>query len=210
MATRIIPIQTDPALSDPERRFTPPRAWAPMTDAEWATIEPLIQRLRFTGRPVDDVRNRINAVFHVAVTGKPWRLLPEGFGKPDTVSRHFRRWAHGKLWLWLLSAARDPSAPKPLRAMEYWLCRAARRAMRILGLDGAETVEQMGALSAMPVLPQYMPRPENLRFVQRWQRSIITATMADPLSVPIGKLRDLLRLERIFRGRPWGRKWAPP
>jgi len=157
MPIRIIPIEPDPIATAPRRRFTPPRVWAPLTDAEWAALAPHIAAAHRAGRKVADPRGRMNAIFHMAVTDRPWRLMPEAFGKPDTISRHFRRWAHAALWLRLLGTARAPDAPKALRAIEYWLCRAARRAMRILGLDGALVAERLGTLTAMPVLPCYMP-----------------------------------------------------
>jgi transposase len=64
------------------------------------------------GRP----RARLDAIFHAAVTGDPWRLLPERFGKPFTVARHFRRLSHAGLWQRLMYALchprrRPPSAP---------------------------------------------------------------------------------------------------
>jgi hypothetical protein len=181
-----------------------------MTDAEWAAIAPHLEIVRRGGRPVADPRARINAIFLVAVRGLPWRLTPEALGKADTISRHFRRWAHAGLWLRLVGACRAPDAPAALRAMEYWLCRAARRAMRVLGLIGARMAEALGAITAMPVLPVYMPRPEKVEFVRRWQRRIIDATMAEPWAAPIATLKRLLALERHYQGRSWHRKFAPP
>ena len=208
MPVTIIPI--DDLRQNDRAGFTPHRPWAPMTDAEWAQIEPHLDYVRFDGRRVADPRARINAIFMVAVRGLPWRMVPEALGKPDTISRHFRRWAQQGLWMRLLGLCRAPDAPPILKRMEYWICRACRRAMRVLGEISARMAELLGALTAMPVLPVYMHRPDNVDYVRNWQRSIIDRTMESPLSVPIGLLKRLLALEKHFLGRPWHRKYAPP
>jgi hypothetical protein len=97
-----------------------------------------------------------------------------------------------------------------LKRMEYWICRAARRAMRCLGELAAIAAERLGAITAMPVLPVYMRREANLDYVRNWMRGIIDATMEQPLEAPIGLLKRLLSLERHFQGRPWHRRFAPP
>src|SRR4051794_18501864 len=145
---------------NPSRRYTPKRPWSPMTDAEWAEI---LHHLRTVvmgeGRPLRDARHRIDGMFRVAVSGLPWHPLPAEYGKPDTVSRHFRRLAHMGLWLRLVGACADTAASPALRRIEYFICRAARRAMRILGMDGAGMARSLGMLTAMPVWSIYMPHP---------------------------------------------------
>jgi transposase len=68
----------------------------------------------------------------------PWAALPPEFGKPDTVSRQFRRWAKQGLWTKLLRALADPDHPgiTILRRLESWICRTYRRAWRLLGVQG--------------------------------------------------------------------------
>ncbi|NOG70405.1 transposase [Roseicella sp. DB1501] len=76
------------------RHYTPRRPWAPLTDAAWAAIEPHLRAVTpHQGRPLADARGRIDAMFLIAASGQPWRSLPEAYGRPDTVSRHFRRLA---------------------------------------------------------------------------------------------------------------------
>ena len=206
---RIVQIPIDDLSANTTAGFTPKRPWSKLTDAEWAVLEPQLQRVNFGGRPVHDARARMNAMLYVVVKGLPRRSVPEVIGKPDTISRYFRRWAKQGLWTWLVGLARAPDAPKVLQRMDYWLCRAARRAMRVLGLIAAQAMERLGALTAMPVLPVYMPRAMNLEFVRNWQRRIIDATMAEPLAAPIGLLQRLLSLEKHFQGRPWHKRFAP-
>ncbi|TDH61345.1 transposase [Dankookia rubra] len=196
----------------PGRRYTPKRPWSPMTDAEWAEVLPHLRTVVMgEGRPLRDARQRIDGMFQVAVSGLPWHSLPEDYGKPDTVSRHFRRLAHAGLWLRLVGACANPAAPPALRRIEYFICRAARRAMRILGMDGARAVQRVGLLTALPVWPIYLPHAAALALV----RGAVGAWLAGFRGrlLPEGPTRELrrsLRLIRFLEGKPWHRRWAPP
>lgn len=204
------PIPLEPA-DLPPGRHTPYRAWAPMTDAEWATVAPhLAAVILGEGRPLQDARQRIDAIFRVAVSGEPWHALPPEYGKPDTVSRHFRRLARAGLWMRLVGACAARDAPRALRRIEYWACRAARRAMRLLGLPAARMAESLGMLTAMPVLRIFMPRPLQLRAVEARLRGIIEAHWDRPLAIPVRELRYWMRWHRIYSGRPWQARYAPP
>src|SRR4051812_14487399 len=93
------------------RHFTPHRAWAPLSDAEWEALAPYVVRAADRpGRPLlgTDPRGRMDAMLHIAVTDQPWRRLPEEYGKPGPVSRPFRRLAHAGLWSRLLEALAEP------------------------------------------------------------------------------------------------------
>ena len=197
---------------DPGRRYTPRRAWAPMTDAEWAAILPHLKVVVMgAGRPLCDARQRIDGMFWVAVSGLPWHTLPEAYGKPDTVSRHFRRLAHAGLWLRLVGACANREAPAALRRIEYFICRAARRAMRILGQEGAAAVNGIGMLTALPVWPIYLRRPAALAQVNAMVSAWLEPYRRRPLEdFPEKELRPWLRLIRFFEGKPWHRRWAPP
>src|SRR5215213_7948471 len=78
---------------------------------------PPVRERRRAGRPVRDPRARLDAIFWLAAhTGPgrappPWAALPPAFGKPDTASRQFRRWAHQGLWTKLLQALADDDHP---------------------------------------------------------------------------------------------------
>ncbi len=119
------------------RRYSPERAWAPLSDDEWAALSPFVFRAAgVAGRPVRDPRGRLDSVFWLAANTRPglapppWRALPPEFGKPDTASRQFRRWAKAGLWTKLLEALADDDRPgiAVLRRLEAWICRAYRRA----------------------------------------------------------------------------------
>ncbi len=51
-----------------------------VTDAEWAVLEPLVQRKGTMGRPVKlDLRQIVNALFYWERTGCHWRLIPNEY-----------------------------------------------------------------------------------------------------------------------------------
>ena len=144
------------------------------------------------GRPLKDARQRIDGMFRVAASGQPWHALPEEYGKPDTVSRHFRRLARMSLWMRLVGASD----------------RAARRAMRLLGMEAAVMAERVGLLSAMPVLPVYLTRPHWFREVKLEMIRLLQAWRDAPLQLPIAVMKGWLRLHCHFAGKPWHRRWA--
>lgn len=149
-------------LYGPQRR-TPTRPWAPLDDTEWAVLS--LHVLRHTaGRPVQQPRTRLDAIFWLAcqpATAR-WADLPACFGKPDTVHRQFRRWAKAGLWSRLLrdlARHRDVGGGRVLAAMGSWICRAFRRATRILGLAGILLARRLGFLSALRGPPWLLPDP---------------------------------------------------
>ena len=193
--------------------LTPRRPWAPLSDAEWAALAP---HLRATtphdiplGRPLADPRARMDAIFHAAVSGEPWRALPPDYGNPFTVARHFRRLAHAGFWSRLLFALRHKAAPPALRGMEYWLCRAARRAMRLLRMQGLVLARRLGLASALPMWPWHMPD---------WDLSQTTFAVVDRVLARLpevwprhGTLTCLGRCLKLAGGRPvWSARLAPP
>jgi len=191
------------------RHFTPRREWAPLSDAEWAALAPYVLRAVGPGRPLADPRGRMDAILHIAVSGEPWRALPDHFGKSATISRHFRRLAHAGLWSRLLEALADPAAPPALRALEYWLCRAARRAMRLLGMAGLVLARRLGLLTALPMVPWMMPDPDLSESLRRYTCDLMRLW---PRYWPRpGLLRLLGRLLATAGGRrTWSRRFAPP
>ena len=158
-------------------RYTPVRRWQPLTDAEWDSLLPHVLVQDRPGRPLKDARRRMDAIFWIAAAGCPWRELPPGFGKPDTVSRHFRRLCHLGLWERLLRALSRPEAPPALRAIEHWIVRACRRATRLRGLRVIALARRLGFLSALKAPPWLLPDPDlservHRLMVQRVERAL--------------------------------------
>ena len=64
-----------------------------LTDAEGALINPLVPRLRRTGRPrTTYLRDVFDAILYVATTGCQWRILPNDFPPVSTVRGYFYAW----------------------------------------------------------------------------------------------------------------------
>ena len=59
------------------------------------------------GRPAQDNRRFINAVFWVLRTGAPWRDLPPDYGHWNTACIRFHRWRKKGVWAELLEAVID-------------------------------------------------------------------------------------------------------
>ena len=74
-----------------------------MTDDEWAYFEPFLIH-RGGGRPPQNHRRVLDAVFWLMRTGTPWRDLPEEFGNWNSIFRQFRRWADSGIWDVILEA----------------------------------------------------------------------------------------------------------
>ena len=64
-----------------------------LTNAQWALIEPLVERERHMGRPTTvDLREVVNALLYFTRTGCQWRLLPTDFPNWNTVRCYFDQW----------------------------------------------------------------------------------------------------------------------
>lgn len=136
-----------------------------MTDDEWCALYPYLLHRAPQGRPVGngagDLRQRMDAIFHMACRGyhTPWREVPEVYGRPDTVSRFFRRLTHGGLWHHLLQALADPNLHEahPIRRLEHYVVRACRRAARLGGLRLIFLIKKVGLVSALNAPSWYLP-----------------------------------------------------
>jgi transposase len=79
-----------------------------IADDDWDRIKDLLP-----GRPgqhggvAKDNRLFLDAVLWIAKTGAPWRDLPEGLGKWNSVWKRFDRWADKGVWLRVFEALRD-------------------------------------------------------------------------------------------------------
>src|SRR5438132_1498619 len=76
-----------------------------LTDVQWSRILKLIPVPRDIpgkegdrGRTGDDNRLFVDAVLWMLRTGAPWRDLPSGFGKWNSVFTRFNRWSRKGVW----------------------------------------------------------------------------------------------------------------
>ena len=147
-------------------RYTKPAPWRPITDEEWEYIRPLIVDPHAPGRPIPDPRARFDACLYAACMPGAWDTLPEQFGKPDTISRTFRRWAHRGVWDNLLIWA--ASGRFFLPQLEYLICRAFRRAWRVLGLNALRLARRTGLLTALRAPPHWLPDPDLSEYLHQY------------------------------------------
>jgi transposase len=68
-------------------------------DAVWQKIAPLLPgKASDSGVTAKDNRLFLEAVLWRVRTGLPWRDLPEGFGKWNSVFQRFRRWVRAEVF----------------------------------------------------------------------------------------------------------------
>ena len=70
-----------------------------MRDAVWAKIAPLLPgKASDSGVTAKSNRLFLEAVLWRVRTGLPWRDLPKGFGKWNSVFQRFRRWVRAEIF----------------------------------------------------------------------------------------------------------------
>lgn len=113
-AKRALQKRESPAdLTGPEPT-TPPPEGAPLTDAEWEKVEPLLPPQRFTGgRPYHDHRTVLGGILWVARTGSSWREMPREYGKWETAYRRYELWVNQGLWPQILETLGEEETPGP-------------------------------------------------------------------------------------------------
>ena len=191
---------------------TPPRPWAPLSDDEWGALRPyVLHRATPGGRQVGDLRARMDAVFHMACRGYhvPWREVPDVYGKPDTVSRFFRRMTHAGLWHALLKSLAHPDLWEghPLRRIEHYVVRACRRAARLGGLRLLFLIRELGRTSALNAPPWLLPDRRLSEHV--WSLPILPPDLVWGRRGFRGKVRRWLRMLRALHRMAGGRLRIP-
>ncbi|USQ70648.1 transposase [Roseomonas mucosa] len=181
-------------------RLSPPQPFRPLTDAEWHALLPYLLPRTPAGRRVADLRRRMDAIFHLALTASPWRALPAHYGNPDSIARHFRRLTHAGLWEHLLKALATAAPTHPLRAIEHRICRAARRAHRILGFRLVLLARRLGLRSALPGPPWLLPDPDLSETLAHAKIPVFTGAYGT-IGPYLVLLRTLRALHRTAAGR---------
>ena len=139
-----------------------------------------------------------------AARPRPGPPCPPRFGKPDTASRQFRRWARQGLWTRLLEALADDHRPgiAVLRRLESWICRAYRRAWRLLGVQGMALARRLGFLSALRGPSWLLPDADlSEQVFSKLRAAMLRAREGGLRVLPDGFLRSYRRLLGIAAGR---------
>src|ERR671926_1721991 len=70
-----------------------------LTDRQWDCISPLVPSAKPGGRPRTlDMREVINAILYIVVTGCQWRLLPHDYPTWQSVYTYYARWRDDGTW----------------------------------------------------------------------------------------------------------------
>ena len=70
-----------------------------LTDRQWNCISPLVPAAKPGGRPRSlDMREVINAILYIVVSGCQWRMLPHDYPKWQSVYAYFKRWRDDGTW----------------------------------------------------------------------------------------------------------------
>ena len=70
-----------------------------LTDRHWDYIKDLIPEAKVGGRPRSlEMRQVINAILYILVTGAQWRMLPKDYPKWQSVYYYFRIWRDDGTW----------------------------------------------------------------------------------------------------------------
>jgi transposase len=141
----------------------------------------------------------------------PWKELPAGFGKADTVSRQFRRWAEAGLWEVLLHSVVQQGREPGLRGLAYFVCRAFRRAHRILGLCGLRLARALGMDSALRAPRDWLPDPDlSEHYHERFLLPGAEAMARRPWAVALAVIRVWQGMLTRVKGRARIARWMAP
>ena len=79
-----------------------------ISDKLWEKIEKILPGSEDKrGRPAENNRRFINAVFWILRTGAPWRDLPPEYGEWKNTHRRFSRWRDKGIWEKILEIVED-------------------------------------------------------------------------------------------------------
>jgi transposase len=195
--------QTPPSI---QARHTRPVPWRPMDDEEWEAVMHFMVFVHpGPGRPtIHGARRALDACFHAACFAGPWKKLPAAFGKPDSIHRLFRRWTHAGLWKMMLKfvAKERPG----LEAIQYWVCRAFRRAWRIQGLAGLRLARRLGLDSALRAPSWMLPDPDLSEY---FHKVLLPKHQASLFAQPLHVIRTHIGLWKRLYGLMIGRRSIP-
>lgn len=140
-----------------------------LTEHQWAALRPHVERASPQGRPMGDLRHRMDGIFWLLTTDAPWREVPPKYGQAGTVARHFRRLTHAGVWERLLQALHDLGPEHPLQALRGVIFRAARRAYRLRGLGILVLARRLKFLGALAGPSWLLPDPDLSKRLVAWQ-----------------------------------------
>lgn len=100
------------------------RFW--LSDAQWASIEPLLPHLG--GKPRVDDRRVTSGILHRFREGLRWRAVPDEYGPRTTLFNRFNRWSQRGVWQEVFAALAACGDPPLLGMVDSTAVRAHRSA----------------------------------------------------------------------------------
>ena len=192
-------------------RLLRPVAWRRLSDDEWEMVRPFVVELHGRGRPVADLRARLDACLYGACMKEAWKELPAEFGRADTVSRQFRRWGEAGLWEALLHAVALQGREPSLAGLAYFVCRAFRRCHRVLGLRGLRLARALGMDSALRAPRAWLPDPD---LSEHYHATVLIpgaeAMLGWPVAVRLAAIRVWKGMLTRVKGRARIARWMAP
>src|SRR3954466_1451137 len=85
-----------------------------MTDAQWASLAPLVEACRpRSKRPPRDLRRTLDGILWRHRNGATWRALPAEYGPWCRSAQLFVRWSRSGAWQQLLGLAQARGRARP-------------------------------------------------------------------------------------------------
>ncbi|BDG75055.1 transposase [Roseomonas fluvialis] len=174
-----------------------PHPFRPLTDDEFTLLDRYLPPTEGRpGRPPQDRRRTLDAIFWVACSAGPWKDLPEHLGRADTASRALRRWAAFGHMNLLLHQVATADRDDPWRALAWRIARAWRRISRVVTLSMLLLAKRLRVAAAMPAATRWLPDPVLSETIQ----SKVVAALNLRHQAPIGLFGTLARAIRRAGG----------
>ena len=173
----------------------------PLTDAEFAALDRLLPATEGKrGRPPENSRRTLDAIFWVACSSGPWKALPREYGRPDTASRQLRRWAlAGHLDGLLVALHTRDKYDNLLKQLAWRICRAYRRTTKVIGLGSLALLKRIGFHPALPAPRRYLP---DLNLSKK-AHELAERAARNPSVQAEGTFALLAKLMRLAGGARW-------
>ena len=100
-----------------------------LTDAQWSTLEPLVEACRPRGKtPPRDLRRTVEAILWRHQNGAKWRSIPTDLGPWWMAAQTFIRWARLGVWERLLTLAQERGVQLGMTFLDGTSIRAHQKA----------------------------------------------------------------------------------
>jgi transposase len=114
-----------------------------LTDAQWAVLEPLVERCRPHAKvPPSNLRRTISAILWRHANGAKWRSLPAELGPWWMAAQLFIRWSRLGVWERLLTLTQERGVQLGMTFLDGTNIRAHQKAA---GAARKETLRHSGA-----------------------------------------------------------------